>query len=221
MITLVVFTDGRDHIYQALPSALEHLDGPITRKIIYDDSGDALNRACLADTFPEFVVAHHEDGRQGFGGAIRFMWKHLVYDDNPFVFHLEDDFLFDRDVDLEAMIDVMAERPELVQLALRRQAWSDVERAAGGVVEANPTGFFDCHDGTNDWLEHTNFFTTNPCLYRRSLCAQGWPPDPFSEGQFGIQLRERLQGCVFGYWGARDSGTWVEHIGRERVGNGY
>lgn len=222
MITLVCFTDGRDHIYDTIPSALDHLQGPISRKIIYDDSGDAENRARLADAFPEFIVTHHPDGRQGFGGAIRFMWKHLHEQDrNPYVWHLEDDFLFRQHVDLEAMIAVMEERPQLVQLALRRQPWNAEERAAGGIVELHPNEFFDCHDGEHDWLEHTRFFTSNPCLYRRSLCAQGWPADPYSEGRFGMLLRQLYQGCTFGYWGARSSGEWVQHTGSERVGTGY
>lgn len=220
MITLLVRTDGRDHIYETIPSALDNLHGPITRKLIYDDSGDPLNRHRLAEAFPEFVITYSANGRQGFGGAIRFMWRYLAQNDhNSYIFDLEDDFLFQRDVDLDAMIHVLEQRPELVQLALRRQAWNDQERAAGGVVELAPDSYVDCHDGTSDWLEHSNFWTTNPSLYRRSLCQIGWPEDPRSEGAMTVLARER--GARFGYWGARDVGPWVNHIGRERVGCGY
>lgn len=222
MICLLVFTDGRDHIYETIPSALAHLHGPINRRVIYDDSGDALNRSRLHDAFPTFVIAHSPEGRLGFGGAIRFMWRYLAaWGEQPFVFHLEDDFTFSRDVDLEAMASVLEKNPHLVQMALRRQAWNDAERAAGGVVEVSPTDYVDCFDGANDWLEHNKFWTTNPSLYRRVVCSQGWPEDPHSEGKMGAQLRAISTYVRFGYWGARASGAWVEHIGRERVGLGY
>lgn len=223
MITLVCITDGRwDCISRTIPSALANLQGPITRRLIYDDSADALNRSKLHDAFPTFTVAHSAEGRLGFGGAIRFMWQHLAaWDENPFIFWLEDDFTFNRLVDLDAMMLVLNQRPHLVQLALRRQPWNAQEKEAGGVVELRPDTYTDCHDGAHDWLEHANFFTTNPSLFHRSLCEKGWPSDPFSEGKFGAQLRESDPQTRFGFWGARDSGEWVEHIGRERVGIGY
>lgn len=223
MITLVVITDGRwDCITQTIPSALTNLQGPITRRIIYDDSGDALNRSNLHEAFPTFTIAHSPEGRRGFGGAIRFMWQYLAaWDTNPYVFWLEDDFLFNRTVKLEAMMSVLNKRPHLMQLALRRQPWNDQEKQAGGIVEMNPESYVDCHDGIYDWLEHSNFFTTNPSLFPRKLCEKGWPPDPHSEGRFGALIREADPEARFGYWGARDSGEWVEHIGRQRVGTGY
>lgn len=222
MITLVCFTDGRDHIYGTIPSALAHLQGPIGRRLIYDDSGDARNRARLADAFPTFTIAHHPEGRQGFGGAIRFMWSYLVAEDaNPYVFHLEDDFLFNCDVDLAAMIAALELYPDLAQIALRRQPWNQEERDAGGVVELHPDSYYEQRVG-DDWLlMHNQFFTTNPCLYRRSLCRLGWPADPHSEGRFGAILRSQLMPMCSAFWGPRSDDPWVEHIGRERVGTGY
>lgn len=220
MITLCVFTDGRDHIYDMIPSALEHLHGPITRKIIYDDSGNPENRSRLADTFPDFVIAHHLDGRQGFGGAIRFMWRYFAAEEsNPWIWHAEDDFLYDRDVNLEAVIETMNVRPELVQMALRRQPWNAQERAAGGIVESNPAAFYD-QQVNSPYLAHRQFFTTNPCLYRTALCSLGWPEDPHSEGKFGARLLEDPN-TKFGFWGDRASRPWVEHVGKERAGVGY
>lgn len=221
-VSLVVFTDGRDYIYDTIPLALANLNGPIDRRLIYDDSDNAQNRAKLAEAFPTFTIAYSADGRQGFGGAIRFMWRYLAqHDHNPWVFHCEDDFIFNREVDLLAMIAVMNERSDLLQLALRRQPWNDEERAAGGIVELRPDTYSDCHDGTHDWLEHTNFLTTNPSLYRRSLCQVGWPEDPHSEGKMGALIRERNAKARFGFWGARTDPPWVTHIGTQRAGVGY
>lgn len=222
MITLCVFTDGREHIYETIPSALAMLQGPITRRIIYDDSGDPLNRDRLAEAFPTFTIAHSPEGREGFGGAIRFMWRYLAaWDTNKYVFHLEDDFLFNREVDLNMICRLLESHPSLVQVALRRQPWNDAERAAGGIVEMNPEAYLDAYFETLPWAAHREFFTTNPCVYRRSLCSRGWPDDPHSEGKLGAIIRDESVAPPFAFWGWKFSDPWVTHIGKERVGSGY
>lgn len=223
MILLLVITDGRrDCIEQTLSSAETNLLGPIDRRIIYDDSGDAENQAWLRDRFGDhYIVTHHPDGRQGFGGAIRFLWDRMANAPERFVFHLEDDFTFNRPVDLTAMAEVLDAHPDLVQLALRRQPWNESEQHAGGIVEQHADAYDEMVDDAHRrWLEHRLFFTTNPSLYRRSLCAGGWPDTAQSEGIFTHRLLAD-PAVRFGFWGGRDSGESVTHIGHQRVGVGY
>jgi hypothetical protein len=118
------------------------------------------------------------------------------------------------------MAAVLNEQRHLVQLVLRRQPWNAEERAAGGIVEQHPDDYQDATDGTNYWLEHRRFFSTNPSLYHRSLLTRSWPDGEHSEGMFTHDLL-RDETLRFAFWGARDSGEWVTHIGRERVGTGY
>lgn len=223
MIALLVITDGRrDCISETIPSALAMLEGQVTRRVLYDDSGDPDHRDWLAHEFPTFDLIWHPDGRQGFGGAIRTAWTHLATGPEPFVFHLEDDFTFNRPVPLTGMAAVLDDQPDLVQVALRRQAWNEHERLAGGVVEQHPDAYTERSDAFGrSWLEHSLFFTTNPSLYRRTLCEGGWPSGDRSEGKFTHQILHANPLAKFGYWGARDSGEWVTHIGKERVGVGY
>lgn len=231
MIALLVITDGRrEHIGATLDAASEHLHGPVTRRLIYDDSGDPENLAWLRSMFPLFEVWQHPEGRQGFGGAIREAWRRLAeVADIDYVFHLEDDFTITRPVDLWQLAGVLDENPHLIQLALRRQPWNEAERAAGGIVEQHPD---DWHErelvgpaGVRSvWLESRRNFTTNPCLYRRDLLdLHPWPSGEHSEGRYGIGILEQLAGDVrpFGYWGARSSGVWCEHTGHTRAGTGY
>lgn len=222
-VALLVVTDGRrDYITQTIPSALESFQGPLSELWIYDDSGDADHRLWLVEMFPGFHVFWHPDGRQGFGGAVREAWAFLRRrSDAEHIFHLEDDFVFARPVDLTRMADVLDAHPDLVQLALRRQPWNDAERSAGGIVEQHPADYTERTEGAHRWLEHRRFFTTNPSLYRRSLLDEGWPGGGDSEGRFGVGLLVRHPDWRFGFWGARDSGEWVTHIGHERVGIGY
>ncbi|RKR92784.1 glycosyl transferase family 2 [Micromonospora pisi] len=227
-IALLVITDGRDDYLAQCISSLDALEGPISERWMYDDTGNAAYRARLAAVWPEF---RHINGgpRQGFGGAIRAAWSHLAaHSTADWLFHIEQDFTFHRPVDLAAMAEVLTERPHLVQMALRRQSWNTAERAAGGVVEQHPEAYTACHDDHgHQWLEHRQFFTTNPCLYRTELLQVGWPDREQSEGHFTNRLLSSGLGTVpgdqvrFGYWGARSDSPWVEHVGHQRIGVGY
>ncbi len=239
MIALLVLTDGRlDCLAATMTSIAHHLYGPITRWVMHDDSGDPVLQDRLGKTLRREDPAWElvcTPARAGFGGAIQSAWRHLR--DDPkirFVAHFEDDFVLTRPVNLAAMATVLTARPHLAQMALRRQAWNPTERAAGGVVECDPEAYADMDDAHgNQWLEHRLWWTTNPSLYRRDLTLVGWPDGHASEGQFSHRLlaagmhlpaRDRWippADVRFGYWGAREDGPWVEHIGTARAGTGY
>lgn len=217
-------TDGRkDCITQTIPSLLANLRGELGLLMIHDDSADSDYQDWLKEAFPDWVLLSGSR-RIGFGGAIERAWHTLdtvASDDHRYVWHAEDDFTYNRPVDLESMARVLDEAPYLAQMALRRQPWNEEEKKAGGIIERFPKEEFPeyrDHRGSV-WLEHRRWFTTNPSLIPRSLIAKGWPNVPQSEGMFTIDLVN--QGRRFGYWGAYDSGEWVTHIGNERIGTGY
>lgn len=218
---LIVVTDGRDHIYKTIPSALANIEGDLDQRIIYDDSADPANGDRLRTAFePLGFTILGTPIREGFGGAIRSLW-HLVPDLGvDWVFHCEDDFVFNRPVHLARMAAVLDMNAELAQMVLRRQPWNEQERAAGGIVEQHPDDYLDRSDVFgNQWLEHRRFFSTNPSLFRASLCARGWPDVPHSEGVFTHELL--ADGYRFAFWGPRTDAPWVQHTGTERVGLGY
>lgn len=230
VICLAVVTDGRDgYLERTVASAREMLPAEsLLERVMYDDTGDEAYRKKLQARYPEFL--HIDAGpRQGFGGAIRFLWDWLASHSNArYILHLEQDFLFRRPVPLDDLEWLLEERPQVAQVALKRQPWNDQERLAGGVIEQHPEAYEDREVGGRRWVEHTLFWTTNPSLYRRSLCKAGWPEGAQSEGRFGHGLRtsgtpeesdgERIR---FAYWGAREEAPHVEHIGEERRGTGY
>ena len=229
---LMVMTDGRrDYIERTIPSAMENLSYPPTKFYIFNDTGlDTFEgkayHAWLQERFSGVNVISRLR-RMGFGGAIQFAWRILA--DNPtteqqlpkWVFHLEDDFVFNRPVPVEDMIAVLDRHPHIAQMALRRQPWNDAERAAGGVIEQHPRDFEQWSDfAGRTWLEHRRWFTTNPCVYRRSLMQLGWPNIPNSEGIFSHRLFQDST-VRTAYWGAPEEPPWVEHIGEVRLGEQY
>ena len=224
MIALLVMTDGRGHLLERTLAAFDrHVTGPVSERWIHDDSGDPEYRAWLERHAPDYRIVS-TPGRSGFGGAVRSAWSMLRLGSSArFVFHLEDDFVFRRDVDLAHVAATLDAWPHLVQLAFRRQPWNDHERAAGGIVEQHPDAYRELVDEHLEavWLEHRLFFTTNPSLYRRELVHEReWPTGSQSEGRFSHELLGDAE-LRFAYWGSRASGEWVEHIGTERVGTGY
>lgn len=235
MITLLAMTDGRpEYLHETIASfdAMAHPGNLVTRRIIHNDCPDPAFADWLAHTYSGFEIVPSwqslQGKRSGFTGAIRSAWSHLraFPGTERFILHLEEDFTFNRPVPLDDMAEVLDAQPQLAQLALRRQPWSDTERQAGGVVELNPGEYLERQTQLADgrpvaWLEHRLFWTTNVSLYRMSLMAdQDWPDVEHSEGMFTIQLRED-PALRFAYWGARNSGEAITHIGHRRSGTGY
>lgn len=218
MIVLLVLTDGRDEVLaQTIESARTHLWGPVSRHVMHTDAGDE-HRTHLVGTYPDWEVIGGQ--RRGFGGAIDRAWRYVAWGTQRYVFHLEDDFVFNRGIDLGAMAKVLDEHLHIAQLALRRQPWNDDEKQAGGIVEQWPGEYTDREQNGYRWLEHRLFWTTNPSLFRTSRCRLGWPSGKHSEGIYSRQVFENLE-VVSAFWGARDSGEAVTHIGDARVGVGY
>jgi len=210
-VALLTIGDGRDHLLARTTASLyEHVAPP--------------------EAWATHVHVDDRAHRLGFAGAIRRGWEILrALEGFEYVFHLEEDWLFDRDVDLAGMARLLREYPALAQVALRRNAVNAQERLAGGVVEMWPDEYLEkalttvvLSDGTVgriEWLEHGLYFTTNPCLYPVELIEHRlWPDTPGSEAAFTAELL-RL-GYRFALWGPR-KGTWVTHTGHDRTGVGY
>lgn len=227
-IAMMVMTDGRgEYLTQTIKSAEINIKGPVAQVVIVNDSGDPEYAAWLDSEFPKYIKHHHRE-RLGFGEAIQSGWDYLRSNINPdWVFHLEDDFTFNRPVPLIDMVATLAGYPHLAQMALRRQPVNDIERIAGGVIEQWPNEYQEFVDTAGAWLEHTLFFTTNPSLYKMSLAEVGWPTGRESERAFTIRLLKKGYSGTpgkkvrFGFWGSRLDQPWVHHIGEQRVGTGY
>ena len=224
---LCVWTDGRRHcISEAIPSLLANVHGPVAYRVIHDDSGDPDYRAWLQAEFPSFDLIG-PTRRTGFSAAYGNAWRYLAQRPERFILGVEDDYTYNRPVDLPAMAELLDRQPYLAQVALRRQAVGH-EVPHGGFMEMYPDWYVERIDGDMSWVETTRNFTTNPSLYRRELCGVGWPDREHSEGHFGFQLRDQgLPWGVpgddvrFGFWAAKADAPWAHHIGEVRVGTGY
>lgn len=223
---LLVMTDGRrDCLTRTLAAAFEHLEADFVVRILHDDSGDLDQHEWLgshySSSFDAIVCGPKRLGQDHAiiraRAALAEAHKRHHFDT---VFWLEDDMLMERDVVVAELAAVLARRPYLLQLALRRQPWFPAERRAGGIVERDPDEYVEVVDDDAVWLEHRLWFTHNPNLQRASLLTEEYPTGRRHEWRFSRQLA--VDPAVrFGFWGARSDAPLVEHIGHERVGARY
>jgi hypothetical protein len=215
-VAVIVMTDGRLEYLKETVDSFDRLQGDITTRLIHDDTGDTAVHVAIRATFPGWHLVT-TPGRSGFGGAYRHAREHLRrHVAEPWILSTEDDMVLTRTVNLHAMCQVMEHHPNITQMALRRQAWSGEEIAAGGVVELAPNNYVDRITNGHDWLEHRQFFTTNTNLTHRRMLAFDWPEDPKSEAKFAHRLFGDDDIAIAGYWGKRSDRPWIDHIGVDR-----
>lgn len=225
MITTVITTDGRRDCFARMIESLDRwVAGMTPQRFVWDDSGDPAYREWLRETAGpmgfQIIGAHPGQVKLGQDRALQRLWKLLAKDHRGWIFHVEDDFVFERGVDLRAMINVV-ERRQLAQMSLLRQPWFPGELRAGGVIERNPDAFtgMSFSGEPHRWIEHRSYFTLNPCVYPRSLTLRGWPTGRRHEARFASDLFDSNGAVHCGIWG--DGTPWIQHIGAERTGHGY
>jgi hypothetical protein len=217
MIAVALLTDGRPHYIERTIPSLEEMVAPIDRRVIFDDSGDHDYAAGLTRRFPRWEV-EAAAARTGYAAAVRRALS-CAAELGDFVFVSEDDFVYQRPVDLVAIAEVMVRR-RLAQMVLPRQPWYPVEHRGGGILQRFGGGYVEHTDGDLAWVEHRLFWSMNPHLVASDfLLAHPWPLGDHSEARFGQAMF--ATGVTAGMWGRLGDAPYVEHIGRERVGTGY
>jgi hypothetical protein len=224
MVTLLVMTDGhRPYLEQTLTSFHEMVDTTVvSRSVVIDDCAEDPDFVEWVDTLGFDLHVRPGPARRGYSGAVQTAWNQLTdLDDTDHVLHLEDDFIFKRPWDVAETVAFLHHHPYIAQVALRRQGWHSSEDESISIVDLNPALYTEHHDHDHDWhwLEHTAFWTMNPCLYPVHIIRGGWPQGAQSETRFGARLRDA--GLVNAYWGRRDDRPWVMHIGFDRDGFDY
>lgn len=219
-IAVVIITDGRGECFEKTAHSITEAWGqqPLDKVVVINDSADPEYGRWLANQYGYWEQVHHTT-RKGFGGAIRSAWREVEGFD--FVFHLEDDFTFNEPIDVHGMTHVLKERPDVLQMALKRQPWNEHEKAVGGFMEQHPEEYVNEETDGFRWCWQRRFFTTNPSFYRGSLIERGWPDVNHSEGHFSLDIINSDPDAKFGFWGWTHEPPKVHHIGAERVGTGY
>ena len=200
------------YLRSSLASLAARVKGDIVQRVVYSDWADD-HRADV-----EAIAAEHGfyvvgAGHHGYTTAVRRLWSYIQRRARgDLIFLTEDDFTYDRDVDLAAMAGPVIRDGLLRQMALLRQPV--FPREEDGVL-GWPDDSFTRRDG---YLEHRNFWTMNPSVFRRSITDTEWPSRSSSERGFGDAVLRDPKARV-GIWG--DGTPWVTHIGEVRSTSEY
>lgn len=209
-VSLIVITDGRqDCIEKTIHSFESIVSFNFYEKIIINDSGDVNYHNFLSKRFPNFNIVSHEK-RRGLAGAVQSAWSSYS-NDTEYILHLEDDFLFNEEPQIENMIKLLEDNPHLVQMALVRAPVNPPEEEVGGFVFQNLKDYFQ----KNGFFEHSRLFTLNPCLYPVSTAEIGWP-DHGGETEFTNKVYLFSPEKKFGFYGDIYDKPRVTHIGGRR-----
>lgn len=220
-LLLMVMTHGRkDTIEQTIESAEKMLNWQFAWRKIINDYPDSEYHSWLLDKFSDRYEIDTTDGPRGLCGSIRRAWEGIKGTPIPidYIFHLEDDYIFNEKIDIQKMINIIWLNPRLAQVSLLRQAWNAEEKHAGGIIQLHPNDFIQRESNSHLWLEHGRYFSFNPCLYPLHITRIPFPEEEYCEGKFAIFLRDEL-GYRFGILGRKNQLPKVTHIGIGRGPN--
>lgn len=206
-VSLIIITDGRQSCIEKTINRFNELfTYNFFEKIIINDSADFRYHDFLCSKFPEFNIVSHEK-RRGLAGAVQSAWE-SVSPETDYILHLEDDFLFDKKINIDHMIFLLKNNPHLVQMALVRNSVNPPEEEVGGFVFQH---LADYHQ-KDEYFEHCRLFTLNPCIYPLSTTKIGWP-DHGGESEFTSKVHSTNSEYRFAYYGNIYDDPIVTHIG--------
>jgi hypothetical protein len=218
--TLEVADERLGYLEQSLSSLEASVEGPIVQRVVYSDWPDEVVPRVreIADRHGYYVVG---SGHHGYVTSTQRLWKYIAGRVKAdFVFLAEDDFVYLKPVDLQPMMKALTSKPALRQIALLREPAYPREREPGDHILGWDRATFDQHGANgNSRLEHRNFWTMNPSLFRKDLVEKNpWPTATNSERLFGDRILAD-KGARVAFWGSGDA--WLRHIGETRAGGPY
>lgn len=220
-VLLGIIGNGRpDFLERSTASIEEKVKYPFFGRILIDDSGDAKYAEELEQKYGSryHVIAHPEN--RGLSGSIRTLWETAQMLDVDYIFHVEEDFTFEVDVDIEKMISILNMAPHLWQVALKRQPVNAEEAEVGGFMQQDPGAYVQYYsnfDPSLVWVEQRKFFTLNPCVYSINITRPLWPKGG-GEREFSQHVFQNEESaCAF--LGSIDDPPLVDHIGNYRGGS--
>jgi hypothetical protein len=238
MDVVFIFHDGRDEYLRATLASFHKnvIFDYKPYKIIIDDTPDRTidNVNCVNEMMETYginlALQHHRN--IGILASVKEAWERALLNNFDFIFHQENDFTYNEQVDIKTLKKILSTDMNIVQIALRRQPVSRTELARGSVADREYQREITV-DGFK-LLKTRKLFTFNPSLYHTSIaeaalldlrlsrhrqpterllrgCGQ-----PLSEREIMQHLLYLQPRCYSTFFGSFDSKPVIHHIGEKR-----
>jgi len=191
---LTVLRNGRDTYHERmLASFLQHVTPQPADVYEYDDRRTSLG----------MCAAHAK------------CWNAAADSPLDWVFHIEEDMVILRPLELQRLAAVLDMHDHLKQMALVRCPWG-FEIEHGGYIPQTPGWYERVGMYDHGWIETTRNWATGPALFKTGLAREfPWDPSPGCETEIGPRILRDYPDAKFGLWG------WGEplcaHVGVERA----
>lgn len=212
---------------------------------VVDDSGDAQWQRKVGSLgeirgFVQSIsVKPVSETNAGYLAAMETVWQLARESEADHVMLWEEDFIpaQGRIIDPSNLVAIIDATPNLAGLNWQRQPVWGIEQRLGYLESHDARGYeLAEHEGvrigvnrtSGGWVSRKRPFATSPCVLRREVFEMPWPKrDQFLNGYenfYEPQMSARLEavGWTFGWYGKRDNGPDVVHVGDElKTGTDY
>lgn len=226
-VTLLFITDGRTELLkQTMKSFFEKVKFPYESCFCFNDNPNQSQELLdLCNTYGLGLITVSE--KKGLAGIYNFAFSWLKENtDSDYYFCCEDDFLFNEEINIESMIDILEYDKNICQVRLKRQPWSEEEIKVGGFVEQNPDAYEDKKLMLGNpkyslhlFCTHREIFSLNPNLAPRWIIEREWKVIEFSEYKFSEELFAENPNYKCALLGHKFDPPKVKHIGYYRSEN--
>lgn len=208
----------REELEGTIASFDERVHGTVRSMTIVDDSGDPDHGAWLENRFGDRSLIVHHERNLGYREMMARTWSRIAHTEGaPYIFWSEDDFAFERDIDLDDLAVILEHDRHLAQVVLLRAAFYPRELEAGSIPNEHPESYTQREVDGLPYLEHRRFFSCNPSLMRRSLFSAAPWPETGAGSDSEALMGPRLKALGFRFAFAGKGEPWIRHTGRERV----
>jgi hypothetical protein len=180
---------------------------PIDQFLIIDDSGDSAISECVIRKYGNIADIIVNDTNIGQRKSLDEIIKRCK---NEYIFHLEEDWLFDSNSDyVFNSLQILKKRLDIHQVHIRHQ-WDDPHPPSGEMSNVDGI-YFNFLDP--NFRDEWNGFSFNPGLRRKSDILQMFPN---GIQEFKDEKEASLHTRNFGYKAVRLIDTACKHIGYGR-----
>lgn len=220
-ITIIFFSTSRyEYLIPMMKSFHQNVDtsGCNIRKILVDDYPLRRNKEVVnlvSEVYNIDQVIMHEENL-GYSETWRRAWAEYIPKDTDFIFHMEEDFVFNERINIKNMCKIFDNDSRLLyQISLKREVFFNNGNDFIQNIQSGRTGIEETICDVSLVL-HNELFNANPCIYPYWITQEKYDYNP-QEGTIVYKLNQKHNGSCALY-GSRHCTPQLTHIGEYNQG---